>query len=172
MPSVLLTLISPYYSPLSQYDLPSSLSTAPLCFTSSISASSSPTFPATPSRPMLASPMPTPLEMSDEMTRGNPTLDYTTPDLVSLVVSDLGVMTPSVRQLLLSILFKIFLSCVHYFSLAYLFFQCREYQILYLQCMEESSSQVDCEICMQFLNGSQIAPICPHRWLFPRYVFP
>lgn len=45
---------------------------------------------------MIDSPLPKALEMTDEMTGGNPTLDYTTPDLVSLIVSDLGVMTPSV----------------------------------------------------------------------------
>lgn len=66
---------------------------------------------------MLASPMPKPLEMSDEMTRGNPTLDYTTPDLVSLVVSDLGVMTPSVRQLSQYLTRDLRVRCLHHFSL-------------------------------------------------------
>lgn len=46
---------------------------------------------------MVDSAMPVPLEMNDQMTRANPTLDYTTPDLISLIISDLGVLTPSVR---------------------------------------------------------------------------
>ena len=43
---------------------------------------------------MLNSAVPTPLSMTDEMTRSNPTLDYTPGELVNLIVSDLGIMTP------------------------------------------------------------------------------
>lgn len=83
--------------PLSQFDLPSSLPDPPLSFpVSTVSTSSSKlSIPQTPSRPMLSSPMPTPLEMSESMARANPTLDYTPPELVSLIISDLGVMSPS-----------------------------------------------------------------------------
>ncbi|KAI5481382.1 translation initiation factor eIF-2B alpha subunit [Pseudohyphozyma bogoriensis] len=89
--------------PLSQYDLPSSLATPPLSFP--VPSSSKPSsIPPTPSRPMLSSPMPVPLEMSDDMTRSNPTLDYTGPELISLIISDLGVMSPSgISDALLSI---------------------------------------------------------------------
>ena len=45
---------------------------------------------------MIDSKMPLVLEMSDHMIQRNPTLDYTTPDLIKLIVSDLGAMTPSV----------------------------------------------------------------------------
>lgn len=48
---------------------------------------------------MLNSAVPTPLSMTDEMTRSNPTLDYTPGELVNLIVSDLGIMTPAVRHL-------------------------------------------------------------------------
>lgn len=89
------------FSPLSQFDLPSSLPDPPLSFpVSTVSTSSSKlSIPQTPSRPMLSSPMPTPLEMSESMARANPTLDYTPPELVSLIISDLGVMSPSVCHL-------------------------------------------------------------------------
>ncbi|GAA5931584.1 translation initiation factor eIF2B subunit alpha [Sporobolomyces koalae] len=82
--------------PLSQYDLPSSLPTAPLSFASSDqnTAAELP-IPPTPSRPMISSQMPSPLTMSDTATLNNPTLDYTTPDLITLILSDLGTMTPS-----------------------------------------------------------------------------
>ncbi|GAA6011565.1 hypothetical protein JCM11491_004690 [Sporobolomyces phaffii] len=83
--------------PLSQYDLPSSLPAAPLSFSSAANESSaveSP-IPQTPSRPMINSPMPASLTMSDAATLNNPTLDYTTPDLITLILSDLGTMTPS-----------------------------------------------------------------------------
>ncbi|GAA5919947.1 hypothetical protein JCM1841_000063 [Sporobolomyces salmonicolor] len=83
--------------PLSQYDLPSSLPSAPLTFPAPIDATSlkSNSVPPTPSRPMIDSKMPEALEMSDAATRHNPTLDYTTPDLITLILSDLGTMTPS-----------------------------------------------------------------------------
>ncbi|GAA5882576.1 hypothetical protein JCM16303_002051 [Sporobolomyces ruberrimus] len=83
--------------PLSQYDLPSSLPTAPLTFSSSSTETSAAELPIpqTPSRPMIDSPMPSPLTMSDAATLNNPTLDYTTPDLITLILSDLGTMTPS-----------------------------------------------------------------------------
>ncbi|KAM0746123.1 nagb/rpia/CoA transferase-like protein [Meredithblackwellia eburnea MCA 4105] len=82
--------------PLSQYDLPSSLPLPPLSFPQTPSTpSTSTTIPPTPSRPMLDSPVPTPLSMTDEMTRSNPTLDYTPGELVNLIISDLGVMTPA-----------------------------------------------------------------------------
>ncbi|SCV68921.1 BQ2448_1941 [Microbotryum intermedium] len=68
------------------------------------SASTSTPTPPTPSRPMIDSAMPQALEMTDEMTRNNPTLDYTTPDLITLIISDLGCLTPSgVSDALLSI---------------------------------------------------------------------
>ncbi|GAA5845671.1 hypothetical protein JCM5353_001257 [Sporobolomyces roseus] len=82
--------------PLSQYDLPSSLPSAPLSFSSSTDSSSPDSkIPPTPSRPMIDSHMPSPLTMSDAATLNNPTLDYTTPDLITLILSDLGTMTPS-----------------------------------------------------------------------------
>ncbi|BGP30297.1 translation initiation factor eIF-2B subunit alpha [Rhodotorula toruloides] len=83
--------------PLSQYDIPSSLPSAPLAFPEfddPVSTKSS-SVPPTPVRPMIHSKMPEPLEMSDEATRHNPILDYTTPDHITLIVSDIGVMTPS-----------------------------------------------------------------------------
>ena len=83
--------------PLSQYDLPSSSPTLPLSFaTSSPTDSSSTPIPHTPARPMIDSPIPQPLEMTDDMARLNPTLDYTPASVVSLIISDLGVLTPSV----------------------------------------------------------------------------
>ncbi|GAA5992519.1 hypothetical protein JCM10908_000859 [Rhodotorula pacifica] len=84
--------------PLGQYDIPSSLPAAPLSFTeddSSIASSKSSGVPPTPVRPMIDSKMPVPLEMPDEGISGNPILDYTTPDHISLIVSDIGVLTPS-----------------------------------------------------------------------------
>ena len=42
--------------------------------------------------------MPLPLEMDPKMTSENPLLDYTEPQFVSLFVTDLGKMTPSVRH--------------------------------------------------------------------------
>jgi translation initiation factor eIF-2B subunit alpha len=45
---------------------------------------------------MIESKMPVALEMTDHMIQRNPTLDYTTPDLIKLIVTDLGAMTPSV----------------------------------------------------------------------------
>ncbi|KAK4058599.1 translation initiation factor eIF-2B subunit alpha [Microbotryomycetes sp. JL221] len=92
--------------PLSQYDLPSSLPSAPLTFAPDAPRSQGNhcVVPPTPSRPMTDSKMPDPLELSDEQIRHNPILDYTTPDLISLVVSDLGCLTPSgVSDALLSI---------------------------------------------------------------------
>ncbi|TNY17034.1 hypothetical protein DMC30DRAFT_406953 [Rhodotorula diobovata] len=83
--------------PLSQYDLPSSLPSAPLAFPSldEVESSDAKGVPATPVRPMIHSKMPEPLVMSDEATRQNPILDYTTPDQITLIVSDVGVLTPS-----------------------------------------------------------------------------
>ncbi|GAA6060970.1 hypothetical protein JCM10212_006552 [Sporobolomyces blumeae] len=83
--------------PLSQYDLPSSLPTAPLSFSddAETSTSETPSVPPTPSRPMIDSEMPRPLTMSDAATMHNPTLDYTDPKLITLILSDLGTMTPS-----------------------------------------------------------------------------
>ncbi|KAK4332674.1 Translation initiation factor eIF-2B subunit alpha [Rhodotorula toruloides] len=83
--------------PLSQYDIPSSLPSAPLAFPEfddPVSTKST-SVPPTPVRPMIHSKMPEALEMSDEATRHNPILDYTTPDHITLIVSDIGVMTPS-----------------------------------------------------------------------------
>ncbi|POY76700.1 hypothetical protein BMF94_0292 [Rhodotorula taiwanensis] len=83
--------------PLGQYDIPSSLPAAPLSFPADDSPAASQTsqVPPTPVRPMIDSKMPDALEMSDEGIRGNPILDYTTPDHISLIVSDVGVLTPS-----------------------------------------------------------------------------
>ncbi|GAA5971538.1 hypothetical protein JCM11641_000633 [Rhodosporidiobolus odoratus] len=83
--------------PLSQTDLPSSLPSAPLTFppASDSAFPKAPAIPATPVRPMIDSAMPRALEMSDEATRHNPILDYTSPENISLIVSDLGVLTPS-----------------------------------------------------------------------------
>ncbi|GAA6001250.1 hypothetical protein JCM10207_007486 [Rhodosporidiobolus poonsookiae] len=94
--------------PLSQTDLPSSLPAAPLTFPApSDPLSSSSTIssvPPTPVRPMIDSPMPDCLEMGDAATRHNPILDYTTPEMISLIVSDVGVLTPSgVSDSLLSV---------------------------------------------------------------------
>lgn len=68
------------HSPLTQYDLPSSSPSPPLTFPGPSSSVTS-AIPPTPSRPMINSKV-EPLEMTDDMTRHNPTLDYTTPDLV------------------------------------------------------------------------------------------
>ncbi|BGP14107.1 hypothetical protein JCM10213_002404 [Rhodosporidiobolus nylandii] len=82
--------------PLSQTDLPSSLPSAPLSFPAPAEASKTSTgIPATPVRPMIGDSMPRALEMSDAATRHNPLLDYTSPEAISLIVSDLGVLTPS-----------------------------------------------------------------------------
>lgn len=83
--------------PLSQYDLPSSSPTPPLTFpTAPLADPASVAIPNTPARPMIDSPIPQPLEMTDDMARLNPTLDYTPASVVSLIISDLGVLTPSV----------------------------------------------------------------------------
>ncbi|GAA5868947.1 hypothetical protein JCM8547_003229 [Rhodosporidiobolus lusitaniae] len=79
--------------PLSQTDLPSSLPAAPLTFPAPSGALSD--IPSTPIRPMIADKMPDALEMSDAATRHNPILDYTTPEMITLIVSDIGVLTPS-----------------------------------------------------------------------------
>jgi translation initiation factor eIF-2B subunit alpha len=43
-----------------------------------------------PSMPMTHSPLPQPLEMTVEQIQNNPMLDFTTPDLIKVVVSDTG----------------------------------------------------------------------------------
>jgi translation initiation factor eIF-2B subunit alpha len=61
-----------------------------------LKSQSMPKIPETPSRPLLDSEVPTPLEMTAEQVQNNPLLDYTTPDLVTLVICDVGILTPSV----------------------------------------------------------------------------
>jgi translation initiation factor eIF-2B subunit alpha len=41
------------------------------------------------------SPAPQPIDMTPEQVQNNPLIDYTTPDLISLVISDVGILTPS-----------------------------------------------------------------------------
>jgi translation initiation factor eIF-2B subunit alpha len=82
----LIPLADPFHlfdQPLSQYDLPSSLASPPLSFSPPTSSPAKSTIPATPSRPMIDSGMPTPLEMTEETLAKQPLLDYTTPELVS-----------------------------------------------------------------------------------------
>lgn len=95
--------------PLTQYDLPTSVPlltfpqpSSPPPSQTSTSAQSSPSkqnlIPPTPSRPMLTSPPPKPLEMSAEEIEKNPLLDFTEPQFITLVVSDVGILTPSVSH--------------------------------------------------------------------------
>ncbi|KAK9900638.1 nagb/rpia/CoA transferase-like protein [Cystobasidium minutum MCA 4210] len=51
--------------------------------------------PPTPVRPLVDSPTPEALQMSTAQIQNNPLIDYTTPDLVTLVISDVGILTPS-----------------------------------------------------------------------------
>lgn len=51
--------------------------------------------PPTPSRPLVDSPTPEALQMTPEQIQNNPLVDYTTPDLVTLVISDVGILTPA-----------------------------------------------------------------------------
>ena len=51
--------------------------------------------PPTPSRPLISSPTPEALQMTEAQIQNNPLVDYTTPDLVTLVVSDVGILTPA-----------------------------------------------------------------------------
>ncbi|GAA5913133.1 hypothetical protein JCM6882_005797 [Rhodosporidiobolus microsporus] len=91
--------------PLSQTDLPSSLPAAPLTFPApnDPATAMSNDIPPTPVRPMIDSQVPEALEMSDAATRHNPLLDYTTPEMISLIVSDLGILqTSGISDALLS----------------------------------------------------------------------
>merc|ERR1711939_265935 len=94
--------------PLSNYDLPTSRQAQPLTFQQREQQAQRPAnlenVPRTPSRPLKTSSLPPSLHMSEEMVLANPLLDYTTPDLVQLIVTDLGAFTPSgVSDLLLGI---------------------------------------------------------------------
>ncbi|KAH8918452.1 nagb/rpia/CoA transferase-like protein, partial [Atractiella rhizophila] len=95
--------------PLSQYDLP--VHKAPLTFStttlpskpSKSNLSSTPNSPI-PRRTLNTSSFPEPLLMTSDQVDNNPLLDYTTPDLVGLVISDVGCLTSEgVADLLLSI---------------------------------------------------------------------
>jgi translation initiation factor eIF-2B subunit alpha len=52
--------------------------------------------PSTPYRPFVDSATPDALQMTAEQIQNNPLIDYTTPDLVTLIISDVGILTPSV----------------------------------------------------------------------------
>lgn len=88
------------YSPLNQYDLPVAHPVLQFDEESLLRSQTMPKIPETPSRPLLASDVPTPLEMKPEQIQNNPLLDYTTPDLVTLVICDVGILTPSVRVII------------------------------------------------------------------------
>lgn len=89
-------LTSTMHSPFGQSDLPTSASKQPLSF-QEVEVRDKVAIPPTPHRAMLDSTMPAALNMSDDMIKNQPVLDYTTPDLVTLIISDLGPITPSVR---------------------------------------------------------------------------
>ena len=90
----------PVSSPLNQYDLP--IAVPVLQFSQHIAPDpqdqhKATKIPETPIRPLVDSPLPAALEMTVEQIQNNPLLDYTTPDLVTLVISDIGILTPSVN---------------------------------------------------------------------------
>ncbi|KAF7970013.1 hypothetical protein HWV62_25382 [Athelia sp. TMB] len=91
--------------PLSQYDLPThnpSILSFPRTVPSpsgSAAPSSSPDFQPEPGNTLMKSKAPTsalmiPLSMTSEQISRNPDVDYTRPDLISLVLSDVGSLTP------------------------------------------------------------------------------
>lgn len=88
----------PARSPLSQSDVPRAVPVLQFSDdeTSDLTMRDGIKVPATPSRPLIDSPIPQALQMSAEQIQNNPLIDYTTPDLVSLVISDVGILTPSV----------------------------------------------------------------------------
>jgi len=92
--------------PLSQYDVPTKQPT--LQFPSSLKGSKPIVTPASVSNhpgSMVQSHSSVTAKVTSEQIAGNnPTLDYTTPDLITLVISDSGILTPpGVAEVLLSI---------------------------------------------------------------------
>merc|ERR1711939_190296 len=90
--------------PLNQYDLPIASPVQRFLHEQNVTGSSdnvseetmsSMHVPKTPAQPLVDSPAPQALEMTQEQIQNNPLIDYTTPDLVTLVISDLGILTPS-----------------------------------------------------------------------------
>lgn len=99
----LLTLYVLSVSPLNQYDVPRAFPV--LQFSDNeedqdLNTRDAIKVPATPARPLVNSPTPEALQMSIAQIQNNPLIDYTTPDLVSLVISDVGILTPSVSIML------------------------------------------------------------------------
>ena len=84
--------------PLSQSDLPTI--TEPLTRVATEkeqeAAATAPILP-TPSRPMRASPMPKALEMTQAQIDDNPLLDFTSPDLISMIISDVAIVRLAIR---------------------------------------------------------------------------
>lgn len=84
--------------PLNQYDVPRAIPV--LQFSENeeeeeMSKRDTVKVPPTPGRPLVKSPTPEALQMSIAQIQNNPLIDYTTPDLVTLVISDVGILTPS-----------------------------------------------------------------------------
>ena len=89
-------------SPLNQYELLANVPTLRFDTEQSEQSTISPIqqmknvlIPPTPSRPLISSPTPEALQMTEAQIQNNPLVDYTTPDLVTLVVSDVGILTPA-----------------------------------------------------------------------------
>lgn len=97
-----LRLTSVAASPLNQYELLANVPTLRFDTEQSEQSTISPIqqmknvlIPPTPSRPLISSPTPEALQMTEAQIQNNPLVDYTTPDLVTLVVSDVGILTPA-----------------------------------------------------------------------------
>ena len=91
----------PFLSPLNQNDVPRAFPV--LQFSDNeddaLTARDKIKIPPTPARPLVDSPTPEALQMTTAQIQNNPLIDYTTPDLVTLVISDVGILTPSVSRL-------------------------------------------------------------------------
>lgn len=75
--------------PLSQYDIPISTTVLPL------PAEPEPASQAGEQDAQAKAPANAPLRMTPEMEALNPLIDYTLPELVTFIVSDIGILTPS-----------------------------------------------------------------------------
>lgn len=88
------------HSPFNQYDVPRAFPVLQFSEDESDDLGTRDTvkIPPTPGRPLVNSPTPEALQMSIAQLQNNPLIDYTTPDLVTLVISDVGILTPSVSS--------------------------------------------------------------------------
>ncbi|GAA98199.1 uncharacterized protein L969DRAFT_47009 [Mixia osmundae IAM 14324] len=84
--------------PLSQFDFPTPFPLLEMPYVDDETAESNlkkVEIPETPSRALLSDPLPAPLTMTESQIMNNPLLDYCDPSLLQLIISDLGVSTPS-----------------------------------------------------------------------------